>query len=253
MDNHSLWKTGFFNYLREDITFSLMNRRVLKTDLAGVDIPDNAIDDEDRLNIAALYLAEAINIVFRKPIDPDRLHKFSARYSLWEAAKPSQSAPYYDSSDETFGPVFPTIRLLRDCHVAVAQYSILVRSLMLEAEPQSDISRKLQHNATRLCGMAFTSDSPAILVNSFGPVSYCGRHVTQRVSAVKWQPFKPPLTRYSLCKSTWYVDSMAAVKKLDGPYSESSATSSNIGPQIEHSRFLSRLIAKQPYPLMAID
>lgn len=182
MDTSNLWKAGFFNYLREDITFSLMNRRTLKIDLANMQIPDKAVDDEDQLNIAALYLAEAINFRFDPEAIPSAGKILLDRFDGWRISLPEQFKPFYDSSGGVITPgVFPTIRLLRDCHVAVAQYCHVTRSLLhgcTESDWSQEGLQSVQNGeAVRLCGLAFTSNSPAVLVNSFGPISYCGRHI----------------------------------------------------------------------------
>lgn len=41
-----------------------MNCTILEIYLTDIEIPDGAFDDEDQLNVAALHLAEAINLRF---------------------------------------------------------------------------------------------------------------------------------------------------------------------------------------------
>lgn len=185
MDTLNLWKAGFFNYLREDITFGLMNRRALKIDLANTHIPDTALDDEDQLNIGALYLAEAVNLRFQEMYSQQATQQLEQRFERWRSSLPDQFTPFHDSSIESPYDAFPTIRCLRDCHVATAQYCLVTESLLCEARETHHNTSKpessLNANAIRLCGMAFTSNTPAVLVNSFGPISYCGRHISSRV------------------------------------------------------------------------
>lgn len=184
METPSLWKAGFFNYLREDITFSLMNRRTLKIDLTEMRVPSTALDDEDQLNIAALYLAEAINMILNLDGSHEMQVALCQRFQQWYKALPDQFNPFFDSSGDDNTSVFPTVRLLRDCHVAVAQYCLVTTSLASQIDRinghQMAIEKHLHNNAVRLCGMAFSSNSPAVLVNSFGPISYCGRHIQGR-------------------------------------------------------------------------
>lgn len=181
MDTPNLWKAGFFNYLREDITFSLMNCRVLKIDLNNMAVPESALDDEDQLNFAALYLAEAINLGFSHAPSKRMQSGLSDRFEKWQHSLPERFSPFYDSTGDESYSVFPIIRLLRGCHVAVAQYGLLTESLIYDIAPEphgkQDSERFLHEQAVRLCGMAFTSNSPAVLVNSFGPIAHCGRHI----------------------------------------------------------------------------
>ena len=177
MDRPSLWRAGFFNYLREDITFSLMNRTALKIDLTDMEIPDSAFDDEDQLNVAALHLAEAVNLRFGEECKTHLCEKVSDRFRRWSESLPSQFTPFYDDTSGVTPAVFPTIRLLRDCHVAVVQYGLVTASLLAENTASSELESTLEANAIRICGLAFTSSSPTVLVNSFGPISYCGCHI----------------------------------------------------------------------------
>lgn len=182
MDRPNLWKAGFFNYLREDITFSLMNCKALKIDLTNTQVPDAALDDEDQLNTAALYAAEAVNLRFGPLQSQGTTEVLEERFERWRSTLPDQFRPFYDSSVEVADDIFPTIRLLRECHVAIAQYCLVTDSLLRETgethDDASELESSLSRNAIRMCGMAFTSNAPAVLVNSFGPVSYCGRHIS---------------------------------------------------------------------------
>lgn len=180
MDRPSLRKGGFFNYLREDITFSLMNRRVLKIDLTAMRVPETGLDDEDQLNIGALYLAEAINFKFGQNHNPSAYTHLGDRLETWKLALPEHFHPFFDSSASGATCVFPTIRILRDCHVAVLQYYLVTKILLhqcLGLHHDADPTSLASTNAARICGLAFTSNSPAVLVNSFGPISYCGRFI----------------------------------------------------------------------------
>ena len=176
----SLMRAGFFNYLREDITFSLMNRCPLKIDLGIITIPSTATNDEDHLNIATLHLAGAINIVFGqntsdRSTDVQQMHQ---RILDWMASLPTQFRPYFETPTLDSPTTFPMIRMLQDCHVATLQYCLVTISvLQYQQSNLQDTKKSLQVNAIRICGLAFTSDSPAVIVNSFGPISFSCRYL----------------------------------------------------------------------------
>ena len=177
----SLWRAGFFNYLREDITFSLINRCPLKIDLSSIAIPDVAVDDEDQLNVAALYLASAINLVFDGDGSGTYTISKTQGFWRWRASLPTQFTPYIEEPSGEVLHTLPSIRMLRDCHVAVLQYCLVTVSVLQSTQTYPEtIGGPLHDNAARICGLAFTADSPAVVVNSFGPLSFSCRYLKHR-------------------------------------------------------------------------
>lgn len=175
-DMPSLRRAGFFNYLREDITFSLMNTCKLKIDLNDVSIPDQEMSDEDTLNIATIHLGNTINLMFQP--DPSQRDAKRALDCLetWTPSLPAHFWPYHETLIDDAPSTFPTIRMLQNCHTAVAQYNLVSTSILSTHEvAPSKYGRRLHANAVKVCGLAFTSNSAAVIVNSFGPISYCCR------------------------------------------------------------------------------
>ncbi len=168
MRHSSLMRAGFYNYLREDITYSLINRCLLKLDRRSITSPQlpslGAADDEEQLNIASVFLAQVINEVF----DPERDKRMlpSKEFRNWRSSLPEQFAPYHTTHGDVDGIEFPTVRLLRDCHVSVLQYCPVIDALSYF--PQEDVTGVLEYNATMVCGLTFTSESTAVMVNSYG-------------------------------------------------------------------------------------
>lgn len=64
--------------------------------------------------------------------------------------------------------------------MAVVQYSLATASLLAEEAVSFELESILEINAFRLCGLAFTSNSPAVLVNSIGPISHFGLHIREQ-------------------------------------------------------------------------
>lgn len=179
----SLWRAGYFNFLREDITFSLMNQCALKIDPAKLDSVYQPITDEDHVNLATLILGQAVNACFSNAQAVAARNVVASRLESWHQSLPPQIQPYHDTTSDHSNPsTFPTIRMLHDSHVAALQYEIVAQSVLASVGSGSDpssASTHLETLAVRLCGLAFTSSSSATLVNSYGPISFCGRYIQQ--------------------------------------------------------------------------
>lgn len=163
------------NYLREDITYALIHRCQLKIDTQDIAVPTSALNDEDQLNIASLHLADTINKTFSAKIMQDQTQ--SVRFSTWKTFLPAQFTPYYESNSTTGMLAFPTIRMMSTSHVSVLQYCLVTETLQATMDERR--LNVMEENAIRLCGLAFSSDSPSVYVNSFGPMSFCCRYLRQ--------------------------------------------------------------------------
>jgi len=97
---------GLWNYLREDITFALINGCPLKTDIGSVEI--GAYRDDDYASQITLLLARVINTVFLDIED----HGFTLHreVSQWRSSLPFE--PYYETSQEEG---FPRILMAHVC------------------------------------------------------------------------------------------------------------------------------------------
>ncbi|EEY16257.1 conserved hypothetical protein [Verticillium alfalfae VaMs.102] len=66
LDNgfRTLSSAGFWNYLREDITYSLFEEQPLKMDLENIPMPTLQLEDHDHLNAISLVLGRILNAHF---------------------------------------------------------------------------------------------------------------------------------------------------------------------------------------------
>ncbi|KAI7256278.1 hypothetical protein KC343_g3489 [Hortaea werneckii] len=173
----SILRAGFFNYLREDITFSLITRQPLKLDSKRLDIEYDPVTDEDQLNTATLHLARIVNTAFGGQLTADNSYVLESRLEQWHGSLPAHFGPYHNFVQGS-GSIFPTVRMLAECHASIAHYYIVARSIVAIHRAEDASTRaKLHCWAVRLCGIAFSYDTPAVIVNWFGPVSYCGRYL----------------------------------------------------------------------------
>ncbi len=169
-----LLRAGLWNYLREDITFSLINECPLKVDVGRVKLELSR--DDDYANQITLLLTRVINAVFvGREEFPGEL---KVALVDWRNHLPFQA---YHESDEG---VFPRIQMVHDSHgkscqtirrlaltcvVAAIQYWH-VASILLAC--QKDPDSENEAHARAICGMAFSASSDSVVVNSYGPICY---------------------------------------------------------------------------------
>ncbi|KAL2005614.1 hypothetical protein VTN00DRAFT_10107 [Thermoascus crustaceus] len=193
-----LISAGFWNYLREDITVALIEKRPLKIDLLNVWMPPPA-EDDDWSNLISLLLGKVINMCLR---EDTRTVNFSEWKLLkdqvddWQKSLPGSFQPISPNDTSVGHPnssSFPELWLFRGWHVAGLQYyHTAMTILLLLSEPVSiststsllnawhrtlqmkTIHRELEYHATQLCALAISNDSKAARVNAFGPISFCG-------------------------------------------------------------------------------
>ncbi|KAF2173399.1 hypothetical protein M409DRAFT_15683 [Zasmidium cellare ATCC 36951] len=129
----SLHRAAFFNFLREDITFALMNKCPLKIDPEKLKGEYTSVSDEDQLNIVTLILGQSINACFGDDSPVVRkgvLHQLDR----WKRVLPSHFQPIHDwFSDSKLVSMFPRIYMLHDSHVAAIQYGIVTESVLASA------------------------------------------------------------------------------------------------------------------------
>lgn len=185
LQTSSLYRAGFFNFLREDITFALVNQCPLKIDSEKLKGTYTPLTDEDQLNVVTLILGQAINASFGDDRPTLRM-EVAHQLGQWKQKLPSHFQPTHDSYIEKMVlSIFPLMYMLHDSHTAAVQYGIVAESILVSAGKQSSIvreetSRHLESLAIRLCGLAFTSDSNSVLVNTFGPISFCCRFINSK-------------------------------------------------------------------------
>lgn len=118
-DSRELLESGFWNYLREDITFSLFERCPLKMDLQAesmrLDPPCRR--DEDYLNPITILLGRIINDAFSERPNSERLMSYSEELGAWFQKLPERLMPYAMGSKTSNADLgLPTFWCLRPCH-----------------------------------------------------------------------------------------------------------------------------------------
>ncbi|KAI0594548.1 hypothetical protein F4775DRAFT_606183 [Biscogniauxia sp. FL1348] len=191
--------SGFWNYLREDITFSLFGHCRLKIDLDSIPGVTHFPSDSDHLNAISLVLGRIINALIETTA--------SIAEATWEmllnivvtsfSELPKHFRPYSRGSVMQLSAL-PSVRMLRNCHAATQHYYLvsltilamrssntsqleMVKNTVMEMGdmPTDAVTKEdvLEHLALEVCGIAFTSNEPAVLVNALGPMSFCARHI----------------------------------------------------------------------------
>ncbi|GJC85804.1 hypothetical protein ColLi_08642 [Colletotrichum liriopes] len=213
---------GFWNYLREDITFSLFRRCPLKIDLDHVSLPTQHDTDQDHLNTVSLILGRIINACFSSTITNEAWTFLFGMLRDWRSNLPPRFNPFA-KTDRGIGLALPSIRMLRDCHAAALHYKLVSTTLLctratpgrlpdlrawLEDRAAATVTKQdmLETLALDVCGVAFTADAPAVQVNAFGPIAFCA-------GFLRAEPARQELVRRLLaCKRTigWPVQRLVA-------------------------------------------
>ncbi|KAI0112016.1 hypothetical protein GGR51DRAFT_53097 [Nemania sp. FL0031] len=203
--SRGLLHSGFWNYLREDITFSLFGNCPLKIDLDPIPKLCNISSDQDHLNAISLVLGRIINAMIGSTTESAE----DTWELMWSYVKdrlsdlPAHFEPFSRASNLTSLSRLPALHMLKACHAASRHYclvSIAVLAIYAPSSLQIDelasfvsslgfligtiTTREdlLEHIGLEICGIAFTSSEPPVLVNSFGPISYCAKHLRAEAS-----------------------------------------------------------------------
>ncbi|KAI1269546.1 hypothetical protein F5Y18DRAFT_414509 [Xylariaceae sp. FL1019] len=199
-----LW-SGFWNYLREDITFSLFTDCRLKIELDAIDNTPSPLTDRDQLNEISLILGQIINATVGDAVrdtDCDLWESLLASLERWQANLPRHIAPFSRAPVATLSRL-PTVQMLADCHAAAYHYYLVSLAMLATCAPsparfedlKSVSSRMgmvvdgivggedlLENIASEICGVAFTSNEPSVLVNAFGPIAFCAKNIRQEAT-----------------------------------------------------------------------
>lgn len=193
LEDTSLLATGFWNWLREELTYCLINECPLKMDkrfTVGIVNPDNIA------NAVTLLLARTVNIEFNGRDDPLAMQTLQLDIeSCWQPYQPHPFTYHWSGQDE-----FPTIKCLRDTDAAALHY-YRVMQCITGCDDRETI-------AAEICGLAMSSMSNAVVVNSFGPIAFTGgwlERASQRNALVRW-------LNESQKRTTWPVG--AIIQKL---------------------------------------
>ncbi|KAJ5542470.1 hypothetical protein N7535_004891, partial [Penicillium sp. DV-2018c] len=176
-----LISAGYWNYLREDITVALIERRGLMITLSDQNMPPEPTDDTDFANHVTLLLGRIINRCLS--IDSPALD-----LSEWEAMKNEldnwrSSLPSSFNAVETPGlrprSSFPSRWALRSWHVSTLHYYHTAMGILWLAQPAAQplkalqrmndievLHQKLEYHATEICVLACSSESAPVWVNA---------------------------------------------------------------------------------------
>ncbi|KAJ3494808.1 hypothetical protein NLG97_g3835 [Lecanicillium saksenae] len=188
---NELLAAGFWNYLREDITFSLFQGCPLKIDLVSIQAPTFR-SGESHLHSISLILGDIINKICARQATEFEWRQCYNTLDQWLVSLPQRLFPF--STIHTATDVFPQIRFLQDYHASAMHYSLVASCILIANGPPScepDILNNNQFNrhesitlvdvlervALDICGIAFTTNIPSVLVNAYGPISYCGKYI----------------------------------------------------------------------------
>ncbi|TFB00759.1 hypothetical protein CCMA1212_007427, partial [Trichoderma ghanense] len=227
----SLLAAGFWNYLREDITFSLFEGCPLKMDVTESAAPSLANGHDQQLHSISLILGQIINKAFGNGFSATDWQQLVGMVEVWLDELPPHVRPFSRGRSVTLSTVgeLPSFWFLQDFHAR--QYLLVSLSILavfalpdqLSVLPAVDASTGITRHATNkedlldayaleICGVAFTTNIPCVLVNSFGPIAYCGKfirseqsrqEVIRRLAACK-RPVGWPVERlFSSLKQSW--------------------------------------------------
>lgn len=175
LQGKSLLASGFWNYLREDITYSLIHRCPLK--IKTKQPSRDMINTGNVANAMTLFLAHAINLLFNEQESAQRFQLLEQEMgAYWRTWEPKPFACHDRDSD-----VFPVIRMVSDTDVAACHYFKVASSIV------SKLNRP--RLAAEICGLAISSLSDAVIVNAYGPICFVGRWleiISQRNMLIKW-------------------------------------------------------------------
>ncbi|KAI0542090.1 hypothetical protein GGR58DRAFT_335664 [Xylaria digitata] len=191
--------SGFWNYLREDITFSLFGDCPLKIDLDYIPRLRNISSDQDQLNAISLVLGRIINAMIRSTagMTGESWETMLTDVKDWLSVLPTHFKPFSRAKLPSLAKL-PTVHMLKPCHAASRHYclvslavlaihsqtviqvdSLLSLASTMDFPIQITTTKEdlLEHVGLEVCGIAFTSNDPSVLVNAFGPIFYCAKYI----------------------------------------------------------------------------
>ncbi|KAI1346008.1 hypothetical protein F5Y01DRAFT_37756 [Xylaria sp. FL0043] len=194
-----LLHSGFWNYLREDITFSLFGNCPLKIDLDHTPDLRNISSDQEQLNAISLVLGRIINAMLGSTSEKasDRWETMLSQVKVWLLELPAHFQPYSRATLPSLSRL-PTVHTLKQCHAASWHYCLVSVAILathaqtrVQVDDLSSLASRtglivgtiagkedlLEQIGLEICGVAFTSNDAPVLVNAFGPISYCARYI----------------------------------------------------------------------------
>ncbi|KAI0203044.1 hypothetical protein F4808DRAFT_50587 [Astrocystis sublimbata] len=199
-----LLHSGFWNYLREDITFSLFGNCPLKIKLDPIPRLSNISSDQDHLNAISLVLGRIINTMMKCTAEKisDSWDASLFHVKDWLSDLPPHFRPFSRANLTPLSSL-PAVHMLKACHAASRHYCLVSIAILAEHTentvqlgsltsialdmgfPTKMVPARedlLEHIGHEVCGVAFTSNEPSVLVNAFGPISYCAKYIRKEAS-----------------------------------------------------------------------
>lgn len=111
-----LLHSGFWNYLREDITFSLFRNCALKINLDSVPGLDNVSSDQDHLNSISLVLGRIINAMIGSTSEMvgNTWELMWSYVKDWLSTLPAHFEPFSRAALPSLSRL-PTVHMLKSC------------------------------------------------------------------------------------------------------------------------------------------
>lgn len=135
-----LFSAGFWNYLQEDITVALMQKRRLKIDLSSVQMPTQMEEDDDWANQISFLLGKVINQCLGKEAVALGLSDWTMlldEVESWKSSLPSSFTAFTPR-----GPTkseFPSLWLLHGWHSTSRCRVVISQMLTLEDSRRSAV------------------------------------------------------------------------------------------------------------------
>ncbi|KAE8354412.1 hypothetical protein BDV28DRAFT_147143 [Aspergillus coremiiformis] len=184
-----LLDAGFWNYLREDITVALIEKRSLMIELPDEHLPPAIEGDDDLANRVTYLLGKVINRCLDRDTSPLEQHEWESlkgKLDTWRTCLPASFEPI--CTPGLYGErKFPCLWTVSGWHASSLQYYHTALAILAIAEPIPATMNTLQqidrinafeatldYHATQISALAISSNSAPVWVNSFGPISFCG-------------------------------------------------------------------------------
>ncbi|KAJ5403910.1 hypothetical protein N7509_003781 [Penicillium cosmopolitanum] len=182
-------RAAFWNYLREDITVALIERRKLMIELSEEHVPKNPSTDDEYANAVTILLGQVINQCFGEEASPpERLLLLESNLQTWKDSLPHSFTPILNRTLVKKGEkAFPFMGTLHGWHAAAIQYYQTAMIILRLAKPSqqaisvmdnlrqvTELTRELESRSSDICALALSSESQAVWINSFGPIAFCG-------------------------------------------------------------------------------
>ncbi|KJK67430.1 hypothetical protein P875_00117209 [Aspergillus parasiticus SU-1] len=175
-----LLSAGFWNYLREDITVALIEKRSLMIELSQEHLPPTVEGEDDLANRITYLLGKVINRCLNQdssPLEQHEWHSLNDELDAWRASLPASFEPI--RTPGLMRELTASASSLQYYHTALAILSIAEpmqagMNTLQQIQRINDFEKKLDHHSVQVSALAIFSNSAPVWVNSFGPISFCG-------------------------------------------------------------------------------